>query len=123
MANPTGFTPPTGGASLTDLLGTLKNVATAINGWTQQQQTLAGTQNLANITSATLVKAGAGRVVGLVVIVQDSTTGTIKLKATFPNRDLALWPGGFVNVKLKVETLHDALSIPPAAVQRGPSGL
>jgi multidrug efflux system membrane fusion protein len=53
----------------------------------------------------------------------DSATGTIKLKASFPNRDLVLWPGGFVNVKLKVETLSNALTIPPAAVQRGPSGL
>ena len=79
MANATGgaYTPPTGGASITDILTALKNVSTAINGWTVQQQTLAGTQNLANITSATLVKAGAGRVVGLVVIVQGSTAGTI----------------------------------------------
>jgi multidrug efflux system membrane fusion protein len=52
----------------------------------------------------------------------DSTTGTIKLKATFPNRDLALWPGGFVNVKLRVETSRAALVVPPSAIQRGPAG-
>ena len=71
------YTPPTGGASITDILTALKNVSTAINGWTQQQQTLAGTQNLANITAATLVKAGAGRLVGLSVVVQGSTAGAI----------------------------------------------
>jgi membrane fusion protein, multidrug efflux system len=52
----------------------------------------------------------------------DSTTGTIKLKAKFPNRDRLLWPGGFVAVRLQVETAHAALVVPPAAVQRGPSG-
>ena len=52
----------------------------------------------------------------------DPTTGTIKLKATFPNHDRALWPGGFVGVRLQVETAQDALVVPPAAIQRGPSG-
>ena len=50
----------------------------------------------------------------------DQTTGTIKLKATFPNADHKLWPGGFVSVRLKVDTAHDAIVVPPAAVQRGP---
>lgn len=50
----------------------------------------------------------------------DPTTGTIKLKATFPNPNHKLWPGGFVGVRLKVDTVHDALVVPPAAVQRGP---
>ncbi len=52
----------------------------------------------------------------------DPTTGTIKLKATFPNAELKLWPGGFVDVRLKVATEHDAIVVPPAAVQRGPAG-
>jgi len=52
----------------------------------------------------------------------DSTTGTIKLKAEFPNQSLQLWPGGFVNVRLRVETVAGALTIPPVAVQRGPLG-
>lgn len=52
----------------------------------------------------------------------DPTTGTIKLKATFPNKDSRLWPGGFVGVRLQVDTAHDALVVPPAAIQRGPSG-
>ena len=50
----------------------------------------------------------------------DPTTGTIKLKATFPNRDEKLWPGAFVGVRLQVDTAKDAVVVPPAAVQRGP---
>ncbi|TQF28852.1 efflux RND transporter periplasmic adaptor subunit [Bradyrhizobium sp. UNPA324] len=52
----------------------------------------------------------------------DQTTGTLKLKAAFPNANYQLWPGQFVNVRLKVETLVQALVIPTSAVQRGPIG-
>ncbi|MCO5129306.1 MAG: efflux RND transporter periplasmic adaptor subunit [Xanthobacteraceae bacterium] len=52
----------------------------------------------------------------------DSTTGTAKLKAEFPNAGNQLWPGQFVSVRLKVETLPQALVIPTSAVQRGPAG-
>ena len=52
----------------------------------------------------------------------DQATGTIKLKATFPNPDDKLWPGQFVNVRMQTNTLHQALVIPSAAVQNGPDG-
>lgn len=52
----------------------------------------------------------------------DQTTGTLKLKAEFPNAHYQLWPGQFVNVRLKVETLTQALVVPTSAVQRGPIG-
>jgi len=52
----------------------------------------------------------------------DQTTGTLKLKAEFPNANFQLWPGQFVNVRLKVETLPQALVIPTSAAQRGPAG-
>jgi membrane fusion protein, multidrug efflux system len=52
----------------------------------------------------------------------DPTTGTLKLKAEFPNANFQLWPGQFVNVRLKVETLSKALVVPTSAVQRGPAG-
>ena len=52
----------------------------------------------------------------------DATTGTVKLKANFPNPQLQLWPGIFVNVRLQVQTLHDAIVIPVGALQRGPNG-
>jgi membrane fusion protein, multidrug efflux system len=52
----------------------------------------------------------------------DPTTGTLKFKAEFPNAKYQLWPGQFVNVRLKVETIGNALVVPTAAVQRGPVG-
>jgi membrane fusion protein, multidrug efflux system len=52
----------------------------------------------------------------------DPTTGTLKLKAEFPNASFQLWPGQFVNVRLKVDTIAQALVVPTSAVQRGPAG-
>lgn len=46
----------------------------------------------------------------------DTTTGTIMLKATFPNADRTLWPGAFVDVSLRLATTHDATVIPSSAV-------
>jgi multidrug efflux system membrane fusion protein len=51
----------------------------------------------------------------------DSSTGTIRLKAYFPNADLHLWPGGFVTAHLTVKVLKGVLTVPPSAVQTGPS--
>ena len=48
----------------------------------------------------------------------DTTTGTIKLKATFPNRDNALFPNQFVNARLLITTQHGVILIPTAAIQR-----
>ena len=52
----------------------------------------------------------------------DPTTGTIKLKASFPNLDNALFPNQFVNAKLLVETIHNAILIPAAGLQRSQQG-
>ena len=52
----------------------------------------------------------------------DQTTGTVKLKATFPNNDLKLWPGKFVNARLVLTTRKNATVIPSSVVQRGPQG-
>jgi multidrug efflux system membrane fusion protein len=52
----------------------------------------------------------------------DTTTGQIKFRAQFPNDDLALFPNQFVNVRLLVDTLHDATVVPGAAIQRGAPG-
>jgi multidrug efflux system membrane fusion protein len=52
----------------------------------------------------------------------DVTTGTVKLKAQFPNPDGLLFPNQFVNVRMVVNTLKDATVIPVAAVQRGAQG-
>jgi membrane fusion protein, multidrug efflux system len=52
----------------------------------------------------------------------DQTTGTIKLKASFPNKDLRLWPGNFANGRIVVDTRSQGLTIPSAAVRHGPRG-
>jgi multidrug efflux system membrane fusion protein len=52
----------------------------------------------------------------------DQTTGTIQLKATFPNDDQKLWPGQFVNSRLLVTTRKDGLVVPASVIQRGPNG-
>ncbi len=52
----------------------------------------------------------------------DPATGTVRLKARFPNKDGALFPNQFVNARLQVDTLKDALVVPAAAVQRSPKG-
>jgi membrane fusion protein, multidrug efflux system len=52
----------------------------------------------------------------------DPTTGTIKLKASFPNEGLHLWPGDFINGKVIVETRQQGLTVPPTALRHGPRG-
>ena len=52
----------------------------------------------------------------------DQTTGTVKLRAQFPNTDESLFPNQFVNVRLLVDMIHDAVVMPSSAVQRGAPG-
>ena len=52
----------------------------------------------------------------------DTTTGTVKLRASFPNTDLALFPNQFVNARLMLKTIKGATEAPVAAVQRGAPG-
>lgn len=52
----------------------------------------------------------------------DQTTGMVKLKATFPNEDGALWPGQFVNTSVLVSTRHNGLTVASTVVQHGPKG-
>ena len=51
----------------------------------------------------------------------DTSTGTVRFKAYFPNTDLHLWPGGFVTAHLTVKVLKGVLTIPPSAIQTGPT--
>ncbi|HVW68402.1 MAG TPA: efflux RND transporter periplasmic adaptor subunit [Steroidobacteraceae bacterium] len=53
----------------------------------------------------------------------DQSTGTIRVKATFPNPKDALWPGEFVNARVLVRTEKNALTVPTNAIQRGPNGM
>jgi multidrug efflux system membrane fusion protein len=62
---------------------------------------------------------------GKVVVIDnqvDQTTGTVKLKGEFPNANLQLWPGQFVNVRVLIDTLRGVVVVPTAAIQRGPNG-
>ncbi len=52
----------------------------------------------------------------------DTTTGTILLKGTFPNAEGALWPGEFVNVRLRLYVDEEALTVPRRAVVAGQEG-
>jgi len=52
----------------------------------------------------------------------DAQTGTIRLKATFANADRELWPGQFVNVRVRLGIVKDGTVVPSAAVQRNSSG-
>lgn len=52
----------------------------------------------------------------------DATTGTFKLKAEFPNVENTLWPGQFINIRLEVGALANAVTVPTQALQRGPDG-
>jgi multidrug efflux system membrane fusion protein len=53
----------------------------------------------------------------------DQTTGTLRVKATLPNKERHLWPGEFVNVRVLAQTRRQALTIPASALERGPDGL
>ena len=63
---------------------------------------------------------------GRVVVIDnqvDQTTGTVKIKGEFPNANLQLWPGQFVNVRVLMDTLRQVVVVPTAAIQRGPNGI
>jgi membrane fusion protein, multidrug efflux system len=62
---------------------------------------------------------------GKVVVINnqvDQTTGTVQIKAEFPNSNVQLWPGQFINVRVLINTLRQVVVVPTAAVQRGPDG-
>lgn len=52
----------------------------------------------------------------------DPASGTLKLKSVFPNAGDRLWPGQFVDTRVRVATLKDALTVPSGAIERGPDG-
>ncbi|MDB5370774.1 MAG: efflux transporter periplasmic adaptor subunit, partial [Roseomonas sp.] len=73
------------------------------------------------------IPAQPGEVVerGMVLTVDnavDATTGTVRVKATFPNDSGRLWPGSFVNLRLRMEVVSNAIVVPLVAVQQGPRG-
>lgn len=74
---------------------------------------------------ATLPETSAALAVGKVAFIDNSvdrTTGTIALKAEFPNQQRTLWPGQFVNINLQLTTERNATVVPTQAVQNGQQG-
>lgn len=70
-------------------------------------------------------EAGTARGAGTLDVIDnsvDTTTGTIKLKARFENRERTLWPGQFVNLSLHLRTDKGVLTVPGEALQDGPDG-
>ena len=77
------------------------------------------------VTQAVSQETGADLGSGELVVADnhvDQTTGTVALKARFPNPTRQLWPGQFVNVSLTLQTLTKAVTVPAAAVNQGPKG-
>ena len=81
-----------------------------------------GTLPVAALSADDRVVLGQGELITTDNMI-DATTGTIRMKAKFPNEATRLWPGQFVNVRLTLEVQRDAIAVPSIAVQRGPAGL
>jgi multidrug efflux system membrane fusion protein len=86
----------------------------------QQQKTNTPLKVIANNQDNT-IELGQG-VLGLVNNEILQTTGSIQLKANFPNSSHRLWPGELVNARLLVDTRHNGLTVPASVVQQGPTG-
>lgn len=97
------FTLPEG--NISDLIKAQKAGPVSVEAWDRTNQNLLATGALLSLDNQI-----------------DTTTGTIKLKARFSNEDDALFPNQFVNARLKVATLLDAIVIPTAALQMGNEG-
>jgi len=79
------------------------------------------TLQVAAYDRANVKELASGRVIALDSQI-DTTTGTVKVRAQFDNPDYALFPNQFVNARLLVKTLHDVVTVPTAAIQRGAPG-
>lgn len=97
--------------------------------FTLPQQSLAAVQKAKRDGAARVIALGQDNATelarGELAVVDnqiDQLTGTVRLKAVFQNEDLSLWPGQFVNVRLMLETIKQAIVTPSPAVQRGPTG-
>src|SRR5262245_2826358 len=86
-----------------------------------QQQMAKGSMAVLAYSQDNSIKLGQGTL-GLIDNEILQTTGTIRLKADFPNPDHLLWPGELINVRLLLRTEHDDLTVAASAVQQGPSG-
>ncbi len=86
-----------------------------------RQQTSSGDLTVLAVDGDNSTVLGEGKV-AVIDNQIDTTTGTIKLKATFTNTDLRLWPGQFVNARLLLAVRKGSAVVPASVVQRGPEG-
>jgi multidrug efflux system membrane fusion protein len=87
----------------------------------QQQQLTKGPLTVLAYSQDDTIKLDQGTL-GLVNNEILQTTGSIQLKANFPNADHRLWPGELVNARLLLDTRHDGLTVAASVVQQGPQG-
>jgi len=87
----------------------------------QQQQVAKGPLAVLAYSQDNTIKLDQGTL-GLVNNQILQTTGSIQLKANFPNKEHRLWPGELVNARLLLDTRHDGLTVPASVVQQGPKG-
>jgi len=87
----------------------------------QQQQETKSPLTVFAYSQDNTMRLGQGEL-GLVNNEILQTTGSIQLKANFPNKDNRLWPGELVNARLLLDTRHNGLTVPSSAVQQGPKG-
>ena len=87
----------------------------------QQQQKAATPFSVLAYSQDGMVQLDQGTL-GLINNEIQQTTGTIQLKANFPNKAHKLWPGELVNARLLLETRHNGLTVPASVVQQGPQG-
>jgi multidrug efflux system membrane fusion protein len=87
----------------------------------QEQQKSAGPLAVLAYSQDNTIKLDQGTL-GLVNNEILQTTGSIQLKANFPNTTHRLWPGELVNARLLLTTRHDGLTVPASVVQQGPQG-
>ena len=87
----------------------------------QQQEKTKGPLTVLAYSQDNTIKLDEGTL-GLVNNQILQTTGSIQLKANFPNKAHRLWPGELVNARLLLDTRHDGLTVPASVVQQGPKG-
>jgi multidrug efflux system membrane fusion protein len=87
----------------------------------QQQQKTKGPLTVLAYSQDNTIELDEGTL-GLVNNQILQTTGSIQLKANFPNTAHRLWPGELVNARLLLDTRHDGLTVPASVVQQGPQG-
>jgi multidrug efflux system membrane fusion protein len=91
--------------NLPEVIGHMKNEELGVQAYSRDDQTMLASGKLLTVDNQI-----------------DPTTGTVRFKAAFDNRDLSLWPNQFVNTRLMLTVRKDAIVVPLAAIQRGTQG-